>query len=717
MAIKTSAPCSMVPLVLAVSCLTQSGLSYGEESASEQFVSEQAMDEIVIIGESKLVDTRVTLEGDALRIANTGDFLKYVPGANVNRNGPLTALPQYRGASGDRVNVQVDGMAIEPGGPNAMDAPISYVPGANLKTLSVSRGIASVSAGQQTLGGHVTIVSQQGEFGQGSRFTPHFRLNSLYDSNAEGIHAGLLAYAANDQQKLGLTYSFQDGDNQQFDGNKEVPNSFFRRDHLNAFYGLRVDNTGVDVNLTQFSTEPTGTAALPMDIIYIDGRSAHVSAFTQLNAWEFNVDLGTQSVEHGMDNLSYRTPPNMIMGTTVVPMRRFASAEGEQDQAKLSLSGPFAAGDVTIGTDFSKNIHDTDITDPSNANFFLQNFNNVQVKLNGVFAEWVQVNQGLSVELGLRYNRWRSDSDTVSAMGAPPMVAMNVMPLAMSFNQSDRKREENNIDAVVKLARDLSRQTTLSLGFARKTRAPSYQELYLWVPLQSTGGLADGRNYVGNLNLDGEIAREINIGVDHAGNVVDFSAQLFYRKVDNYIQGTTAINSPLAMQINMISNMMGGKPALQFNNVDASLYGGDIGYHGEFSQHGYFNGTLSYVRGERDDISDDLYRIAPLNHALTLGYRFDEFDISVTSELYAAQHHVSSYNNEQKSAGFGLLNANLRWQPTPELQLVLGVDNLLDKTYARHLNGYNRVANADVPLGSRLPGSGRSVRLGLSYNL
>lgn len=41
--------------------------------------------------------------------------------------------------------------------------------------------------------------------------------------------------------------------------------------------------------------------------------------------------------------------------------------------------------------------------------------------------------------------------------------------------------------------------------------------------------------------------------------------------------------------------------------------------------------------------------------------------------------------------------------------VTLGVENLLDHTYERHLSGYNRVAGADVAVGERLPGAGRGL--------
>ena len=38
--------------------------------------------------------------------------------------------------------------------------------------------------------------------------------------------------------------------------------------------------------------------------------------------------------------------------------------------------------------------------------------------------------------------------------------------------------------------------------------------------------------------------------------------------------------------------------------------------------------------------------------------------------------------------------------------LSAGLENVLDKTYLPHLNGLNRVAASDVPLGVRIPGDG-----------
>ncbi|MDZ7685419.1 MAG: TonB-dependent receptor plug domain-containing protein [Gammaproteobacteria bacterium] len=69
------------------------------------------------------------------------------PGANINRNGPLSGQAQYRGLFGPRMTVTVNGMRVTPGGPNWMDAPLHYLPAGLTDSVTMTRGIAPVSAG------------------------------------------------------------------------------------------------------------------------------------------------------------------------------------------------------------------------------------------------------------------------------------------------------------------------------------------------------------------------------------------------------------------------------------------------------------------------------------------------------------------------------------------------------------------------------------------
>lgn len=155
---------------------------------------------------------------------------------------------------------------------------------------------------------------------------------------------------------------------------------------------------------------------------------------------------------------------------------------------------------------------------------------------------------------------------------------------------------------------------------------------------------------------------------------------------------------------------------LQFNNVDAELYGLDMDWAWQLDDTWSLTGIVNYVRGKRDDIDDNLYRIAPTNTSLSLNYGNNNWRASVESVLYAKQDKVSKTNAEQETAGYGVINLRGTWQASAGLQITAGVDNLFDKGFRDHLGGYNRAGNPDITKGERLPGYGRNAFLRLGYD-
>ena len=120
-------------------------------------------------------------------------------------------------------------------------------------------------------------------------------------------------------------------------------------------------------------------------------------------------------------------------------------------------------------------------------------------------------------------------------------------------------------------------------------------------------------------------------------------------------------------------------------------------------------GTASFVRGERRDIADDLYRIPPAN--LRLSATWTRGPLALGTELFAAadQPKVSRTNDEERGEGFAIIGLFARYAFSEELALEAGVENLFDELYAPHLSGRSRVSASDVPLLARLPGPGRGL--------
>jgi iron complex outermembrane receptor protein len=135
----------------------------------------------------------------------------------------------------------------------------------------------------------------------------------------------------------------------------------------------------------------------------------------------------------------------------------------------------------------------------------------------------------------------------------------------------------------------------------------------------------------------------------------------------------------------------------------------------DLSDHRALSGIVNCVRGKREDIDGELYRIAPPNTRIRLEYAQSSWSLGLEGVFYSGQNKVSATNREQETAGYGLLNLTASWQPMNGLQLSAGVDNLLDREYQDHLAGYNRAANPDIALRERLYGTGVNAYARATY--
>ncbi len=169
---------------------------------------------------------------------DTGDMIKRLPGANINSNGPLTSIAQYRGLFGDRVNVLIDGVRISKAGPNSMDSPLSYLPASRVADVALYRGIAPVSSGIETIGGTIMANSKQAEFASGDDAEFHGNLTAGYAENGNTRYTGVSASVANDTHRFQVAGSLDRGDDLEFDGGKIIP-SEHERDTVALSYAFQ----------------------------------------------------------------------------------------------------------------------------------------------------------------------------------------------------------------------------------------------------------------------------------------------------------------------------------------------------------------------------------------------------------------------------------------------------------------------------------------------
>ena len=685
--------------------------------------AQQRVEEIVVVG---VQDTHTVITDDTLVApADTAQLLRKMPGANINKNGELTGIAQYRGMYGDRIRVSINGAKISGAGPNAMDAPLHYAPVAILESLTINRGIASVSSGQETIGGFVEAQTYAGEYG----FSGDFEFSGRTYFGAQSINSGTVAsgfFALANRNHILRSFVMQEKADDLEIPDGEITPSEYDRERYDLGYSYRNGDHEFSLDFARNNTKDAGTASLPMDIAAIDSDLFRSRYTWEGNDRNFTAEFSASDNEHLMTNYHLRRPPQDNMMTAGAMRYRRNWAVSEDYGFALKMEQFDDQGSWLYGVDGHMSTHRSTITNPNAAPFYIGNFNDTDRDIFGAFVERsISLGEHMGLESGIRVNRVTMDSDPVSAnlnpmnmmMGMPCMMNNMAGMLSNMNNASDLSQTDNNVDWFARLSIHTDSGTTWYVGAARKSRSPSYQERYLWIPLEATGGLADGKTYVGNPELDPEVSHEVELGFDYDGGDLSFYPRIFYKEVSDFIQGTPATNMVVRNFAQMMANMGMGRPdPLMFDNVDANFYGFDMEAQYTLSSSMTLRAVASMVRGERDDINDDLYRIAPDNMVVGLDYRNSNWMTSFEMVAYADQDRVSATNLEQKTDGYTIFNLTGRVNVSADVDVSLGIENLFDEEYEDHLAAYNRAFNPDIAMRGRMPGLGRNVYARLMWN-
>ncbi len=630
-----------------------------------------------------------------------------LPGAALIDNGALSGQVQYRGLFGERLNIRVDGQSFASGGPNMMDPPLHYAPAPLVGVIVVDRGVSPVRNGPGLAGGVDAQFKRVG-FTEGSDLKLGYDVTALARSVDESYAVGGVAGASNEALRFNILGSYEDGGDVEFPGGT-IASSSHRRAVYGASAGAKFGDHEVGVDVRRQKTGPTGNPPFPMDIRFFETDFARATWNGALGGVKFESAFSIADVDHAMNNFDLRpAPPD--------PARfRETFAEARTLSGKVAIIVPATGGDLRLGVDIEDADKDVTITNPNNPNFFINSLADIEIQRKGVFAEWTGAAGWLNAELGVRADFHDASAGEATVGPALPMGPVN---LADAFNAADREWDKTTVDGVIRLWSEEANGVSWRLTLAHKTRAPGYVERFSWLPTQASGGLADGNVYIGDLQLTNETAWIAEAGTDLRGDNFYLRPTVFYRRIDDYVQGVPfdATVDVIDTPQEMIAAMNGDSTPLRFANVDAELYGVDVDGGVALTDHLRLDGVVSYVRGKRRDIDDNLYRISPPHASLAATYERAKWSVSAETVLVADQNKVSVTNSEQATDGYALFNITGDIELATGVSLSAGVTNIFDKDYRHHLAGYNRVANSDVAIGERLPGNGRGafVRVHLS---
>jgi iron complex outermembrane recepter protein len=642
--------------------------------------------EVVVEGKAETSPTAtvVPLDGATTGIpADAADFLRDINGVSGIRMGGHGIDPIIRGQSMTRLNILLDGAYIHGGCPNRMDPPTAYSTMESYDSVTIIKGSQTVRYGGGGSGGTVLFDRKPPQFEPDKKYRA--RIDTGYKSNS-----GTKTFSADVAAGSKLGYirgiaGYQDADNY-VDGDGNEVRSAFTNKSGNLILGYTPDpKKNLVLNLEAIREEDVRYAGAGMDAPSSDAdnvrlKYAQGDRLGPLSGVAF--EIYSTKVEHLMDNYSLRE------STANTPMR----VPTTSDTVGGRVLGDIMAGDaiLTLGIDYQKNERDAARYSgmPGGEPTTLQSIMWPGTKLEqaGLFAELaVPVGNLDQVKAGVRYDRVEA---SVSRGHQKPDSGPSPTPndlYAAYYAETSDKKSENNVGGFMQYEHAIG-EGRLYAGISRAVRTADATERYL---ASFSRNLATGtdNSWVGNPELEPEKHHQIEAGCKWTGKAWTTDVAIYYNAVTDFILRDKARNQDGVLVSNGTATI--------YRNVDAEFYGIDWETGYRITEALRIRADLAYVHAENTTDDRHLAQIPPLEASLGVAYTKDAWHAGGSLRMNAKQTRADIENGSgqdvQETPGWRVVDLYGSYEISKNVKLSFGIDNVLDETYAYHVNR----ANAD----------------------
>ena len=645
------------PLALACAALF-TPLVYAQDSAPTT-----TLDEVVVTAihdqSAVQVVTDPKIPRQPIPASDAADYLQTIPGFSAVRSGGTNGDPVFRGQFGSRLPLLTNGMQMLGACPGRMDTPSSYIAPETFDVLTLIKGPQTVLWGPGASAGVVRFERERPDFAAGPvNFTA-----SLLGASAGRNDQNADLAAGNDQFYARISANHSRGQDYKDGDGTSIP-SGWNKWNADAALGWTPDADTL-VELSAGAGDGWArSAARGMDGTQFRRDSLGLRLQKQnITPWLSKVEaqIYRNEADHLMDNFQRRPlpPGKMAMASNV---KRVVT--GGRIAATLQ---PTPALTADIGLDLQRNTHE------GRSGMGMSYLNQPWVR-DAKFA-----NLGLFSEL-----RWQAAPSTLWVGGLRLDRAQ-----AWDYRNpaSTHKRDESALPSgFVRWEQTLASGATTYVGLGHVQRFPDYWELI--------SGKA------GNVfaTLEPEKTTQLDVGANWKGQNWQFWTSAYAGMVRDFILFDYASNPSKA------------------RNIDARTAGFELGGSYKLAPAWTAQATVAYTWGSNRSDGTALPQMPPLEARLGLDYAQGPWTAGALWRLVAAQHR---YTQDQgnvvgrdmgASSGFGVLSLHASYRVQRQLKITVGVDNLLDKTYAEHLNLAGN-AGFGFPANTRLNEPGRTLWL------
>jgi len=600
---------------------------------------------------TKVVENISTKEVKNADIAEA--LAKKSPSISLIRRSGIANDIILRGQKRDNIKVTIDDGMICGACPNRMDPPTSHVITANIDSVEIKEGPFDVSE-FGTLSGGVKIKTVQPQKGL------HGEIGATIGSF--GYQKELLSVSGgNDTVQALVTYSheksdqYEDGDGNslaeqtynlnptattRYADNYKDMESYEKQSIMAKVIANITDNQSLELSATQNRSDNILYPSTGMDAIYDDSNLYNLKyTATNLGGFSKKLEIKTYKtdVDHPMSTM-YR-----VKGATTEMTNHLTT-----DVTGTKIINTFDALGRTfeVGIDTSKRNWDGHYSKSGGMNvpFIYNSIQDSDTKNNALFVKCTNELDKLTLEVGVRY-----DDTTVDTTS--------------STNQ-DREFKALTGNLVATYKPSINTKYFVALGTA--TRVPDARELY-FVGVNPTGGTQVD---IGTDTLKDTTNTEIDFGTEHKYDVGYAKAKFFYSQLSDYIY----------YQKGVMTN--------RFKNIDAKIYGMELSGAYYMSDSITMDAGYTYKVGKKDKALDgqtdtDLADITPPKLTLALTYDHDDNTNGMVELVSVAKwKNYDADNGEQAIDGYNIVNIKGETKFAKNFELVVGIDNLFDKTYA-----------------------------------
>ena len=639
--------------------------------------------------------SRDTVEAAAIRESSArdvGEVLAEISGTAMVRKGGIANDVVLHGYQGENLTVLIDGARIYGACPNNMDPRAFHVDFAEVDRVEVGKGPYDMK-NQGSLGGIINVVTRRPQQGfhttsNASAASYSFVNPSVTASLGNGAIAGLGGYSYRSAN------AYRDGSGHLF---TEYANYRLADPNASAFevktgWGRAFVSPSEGHSLQVAYTRQDATGVLypylQMDAVYDDGDRATAT-------YEHAGPLGPvqtlsarayySRVSHWMTDQQRTTANNMPRGYSMGTDAHTGTFGGKVEAGGGGLVAGMEAfrRDWDATTNLAKDKYQPQYSIPF-----------VVVDEVGAYAEYTRPLSGrVTLDLGGRLDRTAS---------TPDQSKVNDSVFQAYHGVDATAKTDTYPSARANLTYRVAEAVTLSGGVGRTVRVPDPRERYFQLKRMGT-------DWVGNPELDPSRNTGVNVAVSYRHRRFQVNSTLYRDSVQDYVTPVRQV------RIQTASGVMNAL-ARSYENVAATLTGGDIDFSGSLTGALLFSGSAAFTRGsktpdpQRGITSPYLAEMPPVMGRAALRYDKARVFGEVEAVVAASQDRVDSDLLEQPTPGYTVFNLRVGGK-VKMLRLSFALDNVLDRQYTNHLS-YQR---DPFRSGVRVPEPGRSVYMNVSW--